>query len=189
MPVQKENNYYAYNRTQESFAATDVKVADGYFSRLVGLLGKTKRWARDGRGLWIVPSKGVHTLGMLFPIDVVFLDKNQVVVHVEEHLRPFRISKVSLKASSVLELPAHTIFRSGTRVGDQFDIKPVPQFQSSPKIKQEKAESAKPKTNQQQTEGNQSEDRAVSVASRDVLTSFRSEVVRRLVERGAAGSE
>lgn len=129
--MDRERRYYAYNKTQESFVATDVKVADGYFSRLVGLLGKTRRWARDGRGLWIVPSKGVHTIGMLFPIDVVFLDKHNVVVHVEEHLHPFRISKVSLKAASVLELPVHTIFRSSTRVGDHFEVAKLPSGQTA----------------------------------------------------------
>jgi uncharacterized membrane protein (UPF0127 family) len=46
-------------------------------------------------------------------------------VHVEEHVRPFRISKVSLRAQSVLELPAHSIYRSGTKVGDQLEIAPV----------------------------------------------------------------
>ncbi len=117
--------YYVYNRTQETFVATDLKVADGYLSRLVGLLGKTSRWARDGRGLWIIPSRGVHTIGMMFPIDVVFLDKNKTVVHVEEHLRPFRVSKVLLKAFSVLELPTHTIFRTGTCVGDKLEIAPL----------------------------------------------------------------
>ena len=89
---------------------------------MVGLLGKTERWARLGTGLWIVPSRGVHTIGMLFPIDLIFLNKQKEVVHLEEHVRPFRISKVSLKASSVLELPAHTIYRSGTKVGDRFEI-------------------------------------------------------------------
>ena len=121
----KEGRVFVYNKTRETFVATEAKVADGYFSRLVGLLGKTPRWARPGHGLWIVPSHGVHTIGMLFPLDVVFLDHRKVVVHVEEHLRPFRISAVSLKASSVLELPPHTIFRTGTRTGDQLEIGPM----------------------------------------------------------------
>ena len=80
-------------------------MADGYLSRLVGLLGRTKRWAHLGAGLWIVPSRGVHTIGMLFAIDLVFLNKEKEVVHVEEVVRPFRISKVSFKAGGVLELP------------------------------------------------------------------------------------
>lgn len=117
-----DGGVYVYNKTRETFVATEATVADSYLSRLVGLLGKTKRWAQLGKGLWIVPSRGVHTIGMLFPIDLIFLSKEKEVVHVEEHVRPFRISKVSLKAVSVLELPAHTIYRSRTQVGDQLEI-------------------------------------------------------------------
>ncbi len=69
-----------------------------------------------------MPSRGVHTIGMLFPIDLIFLSKDKEVVHLEEFVRPFRISKVSLKATSVLELPPHTIYRSRTQVGDQLEI-------------------------------------------------------------------
>ena len=117
-----DGEVYVYNKTRETFIATEATVADSYFKRLVGLLGKTRRWAQLGKGLWIVPSRGVHTFGMLFPIDLIFLSKEKEVVHVEEHVRPFRISKVSLKATSVLELPAHTIYRSQTQVGDRFEI-------------------------------------------------------------------
>jgi uncharacterized protein len=113
---------YVYNKTRETFVATEAVVADGYLRRLVGLLGKTKRWARLGAGLWIVPSRGVHTIGMLFPIDLLFLSKDKEVVHMQEYVRPFRVSKVTLKAVSVLELPPHTIYRTGTRVGDRLEI-------------------------------------------------------------------
>ena len=116
---------YVYNKTRETFVATEAMLADSYLRRLVGLLGKTKRWAQLGRGLWIVPSRGVHTIGMLFPIDLIFLSEQKEVVYVEEHVRPFRISAVSLKATSVLELPVHTIFRSGTQIGDRLEIAPV----------------------------------------------------------------
>jgi len=113
---------YVYNRTRETFVATEAAIADSYFPRLIGLLGKTKRWAQHGKGLWIIPSRGIHTIGMLFPIDLIFLSKDKEVVHVEEYVRPFRISKVSLKAMSVLELPPHAIYRSRTQVGDKLEI-------------------------------------------------------------------
>jgi uncharacterized membrane protein (UPF0127 family) len=116
---------YVYNKTRQTFLATEAALADSYLLRLIGLLGKTKRWARFGRGLWIVPSTGVHTIGMLFPIDLIFLSKEKEVMHVEELVRPFRISRVLWKASSVLELPAHTVYRSGTQVGDQLEIATV----------------------------------------------------------------
>lgn len=119
------NSLYVYNKTRETFVATEALLADSYLRRLVGLLGKTRRWAQLGRGLWIVPSRGVHTIGMLFPIDLIFIGKDKEVVYTEEYVRPFRISKVSLKAASVLELPAHTIYRSGTKIGDQLEIAPT----------------------------------------------------------------
>jgi hypothetical protein len=72
-----------------------------------------------------VPSHGVHTMGMLFPIDLIFLGKNKEVVRIEEHVRPFRISRVCLTASSILELPVHTVYRTGTRVGDRLEISAV----------------------------------------------------------------
>ncbi len=116
---------YVYNTTRETFLATEAGIANSYLRRLIGLLGKTKRWARLGTGLWIIPSRGVHTIGMMFPIDLVFLSKDREVVHLEEYVRPFRISKVSLKATSVLELPPHTIYRSGTQIGDRLEISPL----------------------------------------------------------------
>ena len=119
------SSLYVYNKTRETFVATEALLADSYLTRLVGLLGKTRRWAQLGRGLWIVPSRGVHTIGMLFPIDLIFLGKDKEVVYTEEYVRPFRISKVSLKATSVLELPPHTIYRSGTKIGDQLEIAPT----------------------------------------------------------------
>ena len=119
------SSLYVYNKTRETFVATEALLADSYLRRLVGLLGKTRRWAQLGRGLWIVPSRGVHTIGMLFPIDLIFLGKDKEVVYVEEYVRPFRISMVSLKATSVLELPPHTIYRSGTKIGDQLEIAPT----------------------------------------------------------------
>jgi uncharacterized protein len=116
---------YVYNKTRETFVATSAGVANTYMSRLVGLLGRTHHWARPGQGLWIVPSYGVHTVGMLFSIDLIFLDRTNQVVHIEEHVRPFRISKVILKADSVLELPPHTVFRTRTHVGDVLEIGPL----------------------------------------------------------------
>jgi uncharacterized membrane protein (UPF0127 family) len=116
---------YVYNQTRDTFVATEVSVANTYLRRLVGLLGKTKRWARPGRGLWIIPSHGIHTVGMLFPIDLIFLDQTKQVVHIEEHVRPFSISKISMRANSVLELPTHTVFRTGTCIGDRLEILPL----------------------------------------------------------------
>jgi hypothetical protein len=138
--IQRHNIVYVYNRTREAFVATEAIVADSFVRRFIGLLGKTKRWAKVGAGLWIVPSRGVHTIWMMFPIDLVFLSKEKEVVHIAEHVRPFRISRVSLKASSVLQLPPHTIYRTGTKVGDQLEISAL----ISPKETPQQVSSSRP---------------------------------------------
>ncbi|MBI1940927.1 MAG: DUF192 domain-containing protein [Acidobacteria bacterium] len=115
-----DNSVFVFNRTKQTFLAYRAKMADSVISRLVGLLG---RRSLDGDGgLWIVPSSGIHTVGMLFTIDVVFLNKDLRVVALSELVRPFSVTKLSWQAQSVLELPAHTIFRSQTEVGDQLVI-------------------------------------------------------------------
>jgi hypothetical protein len=77
---------------------------------------------RRGQGLWISPSRGVHTFAMRFPIDVVYLDRERFVVHVEEELKPWRLAAIRIQATSVLELPIGTIRESKTTLGDQVDI-------------------------------------------------------------------
>ena len=78
---------------------------------------------RNGWGLWIRPCRGVHTLAMGFPIDVVYLDRAGKVVHLEHNLQPWRFSPIRMQAASVLELPSHTVARTGTALGDNIEIK------------------------------------------------------------------
>lgn len=112
----------AINQTRELPLATDLSLAHTHWTRLRGLLGTSQKDFRNGRGLWIRPCRGVHTLAMAFPIDVVYLDRAGQVVHVEHDLQPWRFSPVRLQATSVLELPSGTIARTGTAVGDTIAI-------------------------------------------------------------------
>jgi uncharacterized membrane protein (UPF0127 family) len=75
-----------------------------------------------GEGLWIVPCHGVHTFAMRFPIDVVYLDRGKVVVHIEENLKPWRLAAVRMSAASVLELPGQTLNSTRTAIGDEIEI-------------------------------------------------------------------
>lgn len=99
----------------------DIRLADTPLTRLRGWLGQF-RWKSGG--LWVVPSHGVHTIGLVVPIDLVYLDTHDRVIHLVEHLRPFRIAPIRLKSSSVLALPPHTIYSSQTHIGDQLLICP-----------------------------------------------------------------
>ena len=94
-----------YNQTRERFVATQAKVADSYFTRLVGLLGTGRSWPRPGRGLWIVPSHGVHTIGMAYALDLIFLDRNHVVVELRRISVPFVFRSSALKPTVCWSFP------------------------------------------------------------------------------------
>jgi uncharacterized membrane protein (UPF0127 family) len=113
---------YALNRTRHTYLARDLHVADTHWSRFCGLMGTDAGSFPAGRGLWIVPCRGVHTFAMRFPIDVIYLDSDKVVVHVEENLKPWRLAPVRLRASSVLELPGSTLSSTQTAIGDEIEI-------------------------------------------------------------------
>jgi len=113
---------YAYNLTRQAYLATELMLAGTHWSRLRGLMGTHAGKFPAGKGLWITPCRGVHTLGMRFAIDVVYLDSKKIVVHLEEALRPWRVAPVRLRAASVLELPPSTVRQTGTALGDEIDI-------------------------------------------------------------------
>ncbi len=112
---------YAFNISRQSFINLGVTAADTPWTRLRGLLGRLK--LRSDEGLWVIPSRGIHTFGLLFPIDVIYLDSKCRVVHLIENLGPLRIAPLRRHTDSVLELPAGSIYISGTQVGDQLLIK------------------------------------------------------------------
>jgi uncharacterized protein len=113
----------AFNQTRQLYLATNLAVAQTHWSRLRGLLGASESDFRNGCGLWIRPCRGVHTLAMRFPIDVVYLNRAGTVVHLEHNLQPWRFSPVRMQAASVLELPSHTVARTETALGDRIEIK------------------------------------------------------------------
>ncbi|MGZ4824975.1 MAG: DUF192 domain-containing protein [Terriglobales bacterium] len=104
------------------YLATALAVADTHWTRLRGLLGLGTDDFGNGSGLWIVPCHGVHTLGMGFPIDVVYLDRALNVIDVQSEVRPWRLAPVRRNAASVLELPCHIAAETKTAVGDRIEI-------------------------------------------------------------------
>ncbi len=107
------------NLTRNTEVACAADVADTSSKRRTGLLKHKSLPA--GEGLWIAPCEGVHTFGMKFPIDVVFLDKKRKVLKIRAEMPRARIS-FCLRAYSVLELPAGTAAATGTVPGDQLEF-------------------------------------------------------------------
>ena len=100
-------------------------VAESFFQRLVGLIGK--KFLEVGEGLLISPCNDIHMWFMSIPIDVVFVCKQQSetgslvlrVSSVQENLRPWRVFPVrDFKASDTLELPIGTVQRCNILTGD-----------------------------------------------------------------------
>src|SRR6266566_7874522 len=112
----------AFNRTRGTCLAENVRIARSHWSRLRGLIGTEKSAFQPGQALWIVPCRGVHTLAMHFPLDVIYLDQSGCAVDIQAGLKPWRFAPVRLRAASVLELPSGVIQRSGTVIGDQIEI-------------------------------------------------------------------
>lgn len=121
MPAQR-STAYAFNRTRTTYLSTELAIARSHWSRFRGLMATGASQFRSGQGLWIVPCHGVHTLAMRFPIDAVYLDREKVVIHIEQALQPWRLAAIRRLAASVLELPAGTVRHSRTALGDKVDI-------------------------------------------------------------------
>ena len=113
---------YAFNRTRTTYLATDLLIARTHWSRFRGLMATDSSRFSRSQGLWLNPSHGIHTFAMRFPIDAVYLDRERIVIHIEEELKPWRLAAVRVHSASVLELPTGTVHESLTVVGDQVDI-------------------------------------------------------------------
>ncbi|HSL20285.1 MAG TPA: DUF192 domain-containing protein [Vicinamibacterales bacterium] len=109
--------------------ARNLEVAATRSARRRGLLGR-ERFA-PGDALWIVPSRGVHTCGMRFAIDVVALDARGVVVDVVTDLRPWRLRLPRPGTLGVLELPAGAVRESQTRLGHRISFEPLAPAQAA----------------------------------------------------------
>jgi uncharacterized membrane protein (UPF0127 family) len=107
------------NLTREVVLAHRVEVADKGATRRKGLLGRDGLPA--GEGLWIVPCESVHTFGMKFPIDLIYLDRSRKVKKVRSSVVPWRLS-ACLSAHSVVELASGTIHMTQTRPGDKLEF-------------------------------------------------------------------
>ena len=105
----------ARNIDTGALVADNVAVAATHAERAVGLLSRTG--LEPGEALWIVPSRGVHTWGMRFAIDIVALDDCGVVIDQVSALKPWRIRLPRRGTAGVLELPSGTLTASRTVIG------------------------------------------------------------------------
>lgn len=108
------------NQTKNTVLATRVEIAETFWKRFWGLMGRTS--LPEGRALVIKPCNSIHTFFMRFASDIIFLDGNGTVVKIMENLAPWRVSPIVTNAKVVVELPAGMVVKSRTEVGDVVTI-------------------------------------------------------------------
>jgi uncharacterized membrane protein (UPF0127 family) len=116
------------NATKKTTVSDRCRFANSVFKRMVGLLNR--RALTQGEGLLLDRCYGIHTFGMRFPIDVLFLDKELRVIRAVPALPPFRTCVVK-HAIYVLELPVGSIQLSQTTTGDQIQMRTLGQDTTS----------------------------------------------------------
>jgi hypothetical protein len=118
--VTQETRFRIINQTRQTEIADRIEIADRGPRRRKGLLGRAG--LSEGEGLWIVPCEAVHTFGMQFPIDLVYLDRRQRVVKTRANVKPGRLS-ACLTAHSVVELPSGTLGKTLVTPGDMLELR------------------------------------------------------------------
>lgn len=89
-----------YNKTTGEYVLKELRVADTFTARLLGLMGRT---ISSSEGLWITPCNSIHCMFMRMPIDVLFLDQKSKVIHKIDGMKPWRVSRVIRGSKSVIE--------------------------------------------------------------------------------------
>jgi uncharacterized membrane protein (UPF0127 family) len=104
--------------------AEDVEVVTNLFRRGIGLSFRSR--LERGRAMWINPCNGIHMFFMRFPIDVVFLDRENRVRSVHQRVKPW-LGMVPFVpgAKSVIELPAGTLDGAELERGEQLEFEPA----------------------------------------------------------------
>jgi uncharacterized protein len=110
-------------RIEDRVVCERCDVADHAVARMRGLLGRSD--LPQGEGILLRPAGSIHTFFMRFPIDVVFLNDQDVVVEVVPRLQPWRVAGVK-GARSVLELSAGEAESRGIEPGSKLELDATP---------------------------------------------------------------
>jgi uncharacterized membrane protein (UPF0127 family) len=104
------------NKTRDGVLGSRVVIADRWWSRMRGFVGRPAPGA--GEGILLSPCRAVHMIGVSFPLDIVFIDRRGGVVSIYSSLAPGRRTAFHRSAEYALEVPAGTIDATHTREGD-----------------------------------------------------------------------
>lgn len=110
-----------YNSTTNALVADDLLLADSFYMRLMGLMGKPS-FSKD-KAMLFKGHPSIHTCFMRFPIDVVFLDKDMVVTDIIEDLKPWRFTSLfRFQSKYCIEFYSNQISNKISK-GDLLDVR------------------------------------------------------------------
>ena len=110
-----------YHQSKKNIVANKVDIADKFFSRAVGLMGRKSMDEKSA--LWIKSCTHIHTLFMRFTIDLIFVDKNLKVKKVYTQAKPWQhFFTGTWRADSVFELPEGSLSQLNIKEGDQLYV-------------------------------------------------------------------
>jgi uncharacterized membrane protein (UPF0127 family) len=109
------------NRRTGKVVFRDVMTARRMSQRTKGLLGTTV--LAEGRALLIPRARQVHTIGMRYPLDLVFCDRSLEVVAVRRNVAPWRVTPIVWRARSVIECASGGA--EGIVPGDALELQPI----------------------------------------------------------------
>lgn len=108
------------NQTRNTLLVENLEIADNIWTRFLGLMGRQN--LPDGHGLWLEPCADIHSFFMRFLFDAVFVNKNGIVLYMKESMKPSGFTHWVKGGRAVLELPAGTIAKTNTQLGDTIVI-------------------------------------------------------------------
>lgn len=113
-------SYKIMNLTIGNIILEKVEIANSFFTRLKGLLGRERLEKKEG--LIIKPCNSVHTIGMKFPIDVAFVNNDDEIIHIIYSMFPGKFSHVIKNSKYVIEVNAGVFRNQGLKIGDKIKI-------------------------------------------------------------------
>lgn len=110
------------NKRNNEILAQNIKLADSFFDRLMGVMFIKEM--KDMDGLLLSPGNSIHNFFVRFALDVVFIDRKNRVVKVIRGFKPWRMTRIYFTAVKVLELPAGKLIED-IKVGDELEVRYV----------------------------------------------------------------
>jgi uncharacterized protein len=113
------------NQTRGTVLCSRATLVSGFGDRTRGLIGRTQLGADEGMLFEagpFMPLMWMHTMFMRFPIDIVFLGRNNLVIKIRASLKPWRLSAIVFGARMAIELCEGSVSRTHTAVGDFISI-------------------------------------------------------------------